>query len=70
MTDTDVWATQGRPDPRGRVVSRRDLLKGATLAGVGTGLAMLAPGAFAAGASGFPIGAAAKSKSKPVSVTM
>jgi sn-glycerol 3-phosphate transport system substrate-binding protein len=70
MTDTDVGATQGRPGLRGRVVSRRDLLRGATLAGVGTGLAVLAPGAFAAGASGFPIGAAAKSKSKPVTVTM
>jgi sn-glycerol 3-phosphate transport system substrate-binding protein len=70
MTDTDVGATQGGSGLGRQVVSRRDLLKGATAAGVGTGLAMLAPGAFAAGASKFPIGAAAKSKSKPVSVTM
>lgn len=70
MTDTDTGATEGGSGLGRRVVSRRNLLKGATAAGVGTGLAMLAPGAFAAGASKFPIGAAAKSKSKPVSVTM
>jgi sn-glycerol 3-phosphate transport system substrate-binding protein len=70
MTDTDVGATDGGLGLGRRLVSRRDVLKGATAAGVGTGLAMLAPGSFAAGASGFPIGAAAKSKSKPVSVTM
>ncbi len=70
MIDTDMGATAGGSGLGRRVVSRRDLLKGATAAGVGTGLAMLAPGAFAAGASKFPIGAAAKSKSKPVSVTM
>ena len=31
---------------------------------------MLAPGAFAGAASSFPLGAAAKSKSKPVQITM
>src|ERR1039458_7394392 len=63
-------ATEGGSNLGGLVVSRRDLLRGATAAGVGMGLALLAPGAAGAARSKFPIGAAAKSKSKPVSITM
>jgi len=65
-----LGATEGGSGLGRRVVSRRDLLRGAAAAGVGTGLAMLAPGAFAGAASSFPLGAAAKSKSKPVQITM
>jgi sn-glycerol 3-phosphate transport system substrate-binding protein len=68
--DRSAGSTEGASSLRGRVVSRRDLLRGATVAGIGTGLAMLAPGAFAGAASKFPLGAAAKSKSKPVPITM
>ena len=73
MTDTDLGATPDVPMFGRGVLSRRDLLRGATAASLGTGFALLVPGtAGTAGAAGsrFPIGAAAKAKSKPVSVTM
>jgi sn-glycerol 3-phosphate transport system substrate-binding protein len=54
----------------GRVISRRDLLRGATVVGVGAGLGLLVPGAASAAASKFPLGAAAKATSKPVQITM
>ena len=68
--DGTLGATEGASSLGRRVVSRRDLLRGATIAGVGTGLALLAPGAFAGAAAKFPLGAAAKSSSKPVQITM
>jgi sn-glycerol 3-phosphate transport system substrate-binding protein len=68
--DRTAGATEGGSSLGRRVVSRRDLLRAATVAGVGAGLTLLVPGAASAAASRFPIGAAAKSKSKPVSITM
>ena len=68
--DELLGATEGDSGLRRRLVSRRDLLRGAAAAGVGTGLAMLAPGMLAGAASKFPLGAAAKAKSKPVQITM
>jgi sn-glycerol 3-phosphate transport system substrate-binding protein len=70
MTDTDLGAPADGPVMGRRVLSRRDLLRGATVAGLGTGIALLIPGAAGAARSRFPIGAAAKAASKPVSVTM
>jgi sn-glycerol 3-phosphate transport system substrate-binding protein len=68
--DSTPHASDGASNVARRVVSRRDLLRGATVAGIGTGLAMLAPGSFAGAAAKFPLGAAAKSSSKPVPITM
>ena len=73
-SENHTGATLGSTDRQstlaGRVVSRRDLLRGATVAGVGAGLSLLVPGGLAAAATRFPLGAAAKATSKPVSITM
>jgi sn-glycerol 3-phosphate transport system substrate-binding protein len=68
--DATLGAIAGGSDLGRRAVSRRDVLRGATVAGVGAGLSLLAPGGLAGAASRFPLGAAAKAKSHPVSITM
>jgi sn-glycerol 3-phosphate transport system substrate-binding protein len=74
MTENDWDQTAGAKDGGSslgrRVISRRDLLRGATVAGIGAGLTLLVPGAASAAASKFPLGAAAKAKSKPAVITM
>jgi sn-glycerol 3-phosphate transport system substrate-binding protein len=68
--DPTVAATGGGSSLGRRAFSRRDLLRGAGVAGVGAGLTLLAPSAASAAASSFPLGAAKRSKSKPVPITM
>ncbi len=53
----------------GPAFTRRDLLRSAAAVGVGAGVGLLLPG-VAEAKSKFPIGAATRSKSKPVSITM
>jgi sn-glycerol 3-phosphate transport system substrate-binding protein len=54
----------------GLKLSRRTLLRGAAIVGVGAGVGGLIPATAGAAGTKFPVGAAAKSKSKPVSITM